>query len=287
MLSTIVSTDTLASRLDDPMWVIVDCRFDLAEPAKGQRLYAESHLPGARYLGLEPDLSGAKSLGQGRHPLPPVADFVRVLAELGIGSGVQVVAYDDRTGLWASRLWWMLRSIGHDAVAVLDGGLGKWIAEGRPTTAVVPDRPALRGDFSGYRGQWSDVSTLANVAAIVEQSGRTRLVDARAPERYRGESETIDRVAGHIPGATNYFFQRSLNADGTFRSAGELRAQWMDALAGRAPSETICYCGSGVTACHTLLSLELAGLGGAKLYPGSWSEWSSDSSRPVATGPES
>lgn len=283
MFTTLISTADLASRIDDPSWVIVDCRFDLADPPKGRRQYDEGHLPGARYAGLEPDLSGPKTGTTGRHPLPETADFLRVLGSLGVTPGAQVVVYDEKTGLWASRLWWMLRSVGHEGVAVLDGGLTKWQAEGRPVTTERPARPSV--DPPPYTARAEMRATLEEVAARVGD-GAWRLVDARAPERYRGESETVDRVAGHIPGAVNFFFQHSLSADGTFLPPEVLRARWEETLAGRAPASTVCYCGSGVTACHTLLSLELAGLTGAKLYPGSWSEWTSDPSRPIATGSE-
>lgn len=283
MFTTLISTSELAARLDDTSTVLVDCRFDLADPAKGQRDYDEAHVPGARYAGLEPDLSGPNTGTTGRHPLPEVAAFLRVLGALGVTPASQVVAYDDKTGLWASRLWWMLRFVGHDAVAVLDGGLTRWKAEGRELTALAPAPAPCAPPL--YAPRWDMRVTIDEVVART-QDRAARLIDARAAERYRGESESIDRVAGHIPGASNFFFQQSLHADGTFLPADVLREKWTQALAGHAPSSVICYCGSGVTACHTLLSLEHAGLGGAKLYPGSWSEWSSDPSRPVATGSE-
>lgn len=284
MYTTIVSTDALASHLDDASWVVVDCRFDLADPPKGRRLYEESHLPGARYAGLEPDLSGPKTGTNGRHPLPDVGDFLQVLGAMGITPTTQVVAYDDKTGLWASRLWWMLRSIGHQGIAVLDGGLTKWLAEGRPVTAEVP--LVTPAPLLSHSGGWSQqVSVEEVMARAVDKSAR--LIDARAPERYRGESESVDRVAGHIPGAANFFFQQSLDGDGTFLPPETLRAKLEAVLAGYDAPSAICYCGSGVTACHTLLTMEHAGLGGARLYPGSWSEWSANPARAIATGTES
>lgn len=283
MYTTLISTSELAARQHDASTVIVDCRFDLADPSKGRREYGEAHLPGARYLGLEPDLSGVKTGKTGRHPLPEIGDFLRVLGTVGVTPTSQVVAYDDKSGLWASRLWWMLRFVGHDAVAVLDGGLAKWKAEERELTAESAAPPTVAPP--PYSARWDMRVTIDDVVART-QDRAARLIDARAGERYRGDSESIDRVAGHIPGAANYFFQQSLRADGTFLPADVLREKWTQVLAGYAPSSTICYCGSGVTACHTLLSLEHAGLTGAKLYPGSWSEWSSDPSRPVATGAE-
>lgn len=284
MYTTIVSTDMLAAHLDDESWVVVDCRFELADPPKGRRLYEEGHVPRARYAGLEPDLSGPKTGTNGRHPLPSVDDFRRVLAGLGVAPTTQVVAYDDKTGLWASRLWWMLRSIGHQGVAVLDGGLTKWLAEGRPVTAEAPRVPPTA--LIPHAGGWSQQVSIEDVVARAADK-RARLIDARAPERYRGESESVDRVAGHIPGAANFFFQQSLHADGTFLPPETLRVKLATVLAGHDASSTICYCGSGVTACHTLLTMEHAGLSGARLYPGSWSEWSADPTRAVATGSES
>jgi thiosulfate/3-mercaptopyruvate sulfurtransferase len=281
VFTTLISTSELAARLHDASTVVVDCRFDLADPSKGRREYDEAHLPGARYVGLEPDLSGPKTGTTGRHPLPEIADFLRVLGTLGVTPASQLVAYDDKTGLWASRLWWMLRFVGHDAVAVLDGGLAKWKAEEREVTAALPAAAPVAPPPYAAR---EDMRVTIDDVVARTQGRAARLIDARAAERYRGDSETIDRVAGHIPGAANFFFQQSLQADGTFLPADVLRAKWTQALAGHAPSSTICYCGSGVTACHSLLSLEHAGLPGAKLYPGSWSEWSSDPSRPVATG---
>lgn len=280
MEKTLIDPATLAAHLDDPNWIVIDTRFDLADPAKGEQQYREGHIPGARYAHLDRDLSGEKTGTNGRHPLPSPEEMRTRFGALGIAPGKQVVAYDADNGMYASRLWWMLRFMGHDAVAVLDGGLARWLREGRPVRGgVESSAPAT---FSGApREGWR--LDVAEVAQGLDDPSRT-LVDARAETRYRGEGETLDKVAGHIPGAKNYFFQRSLTDAKTFKPAAELRAQW-ESLLGRTPaSDVVMYCGSGVTACHNLLSLEHAGLPGARIFPGSWSEWSADPSRPVATG---
>jgi thiosulfate/3-mercaptopyruvate sulfurtransferase len=281
MLTTLVDTATLDAHLTDPAWVVVDCRFALADSAWGSREYLTRHIPGAVYGDLEHDLSGAPSGRNGRHPLPNPDTLGRTLGRLGIAEGIQVVAYDQDSGMFASRLWWLLRWLGHDGVAVLDGGFGKWIAEGRRTSegeetrAPKPFVGAPRSDMV------VDVDEVARIAARVP----ARLIDARAPERYRGDIEPIDRVAGHIPGAVNDHFMQNLDEHGTFRSPQALRERLDAAIGGAPPNEIVCYCGSGVTACHNLLALERAGLPGARLYPGSWSEWSSDPSRPVELSP--
>jgi thiosulfate/3-mercaptopyruvate sulfurtransferase len=278
MFSTLVSTGVLASHIDDP--VIVDCRAKLDDERWGEREYAASHIPGAVYAGLNRDLSGPKTGSNGRHPLPDPDALAQTFGRLGITNGVQVVAYDQDNGTWASRLWWLLRWMGHDAVAVLDGGFAKWTAEGRPTRGGEERRGPR--DFTGTPR--APMAVDVNVVASRIGSREWRLLDARAPERYRGESEPIDRTPGHIPGAANHFFGGNLSADKTFRTPEDLRAQFTAALGGTPPDRVICYCGSGVTACHNLLALEHAGLTGAKLYVGSWSEWSADPARPVEKG---
>jgi thiosulfate/3-mercaptopyruvate sulfurtransferase len=274
--STLISAAELAPHLEDPRWAVCDCRHDLADTEAGRRAYAESHIPGARFVHLDADLSAPKTGRNGRHPLPDPAAFARRLGELGIGDDTQVVAYDASGGYYAARLWWMLRWLGHEAAAVLDGGWNAWTAAGLPVTdklsGVAPVaftarlRPALAVDAGG-------------VAA-----GNPLLLDARAPNRYRGENETLDPVAGHIPGAGNRFFQLNLDAEGKFKPAATLRQEFGAWLGGSAPRQVTHYCGSGVTACHNLLAMEIAGLAGSRLYPGSWSEWCSDPARPVATG---
>jgi thiosulfate/3-mercaptopyruvate sulfurtransferase len=281
MYTTLVSTAALADRLGDPSLAVVDCRYKLAEPGWGERAWKDGHIPGAAYAGLERDLSGSKTGTNGRHPLPDVAALATTFGRLGIDHGMQVVAYDQDNGMFASRLWWLLRWLGHDAVAVLDGGLAKWVAEGRPLS-ISADVPMTR-DFQPTVRR----DIVVDVGEVAAHLGdlHWRLVDARAPERYRGESEPLDRVPGHIPGAINHPFLTNLDESGTFRSRADLRVQLQSTLGDTDPTQVVCYCGSGVTACHNLLALEHAGLAGAKLYPGSWSEWSSDSTRPVETTP--
>jgi thiosulfate/3-mercaptopyruvate sulfurtransferase len=281
--TTLISTGTLALHLDDPAYAVIDCRFRLDDVEWGEREYVKAHIPGAVYAHLDRDLSGAKTGANGRHPLPAPGALASALAGFGIESGVQAIAYDQDNGMYASRLWWLLRWLGHDAVAVLDGGFAKWTSEGRPTTNGVEGRPTR--EFKGLErpGMMVNASDVASLAGKPEW----RLVDARAPERYRGDKEPIDKVPGHIPGAANYFFGRNLDASGTFRSPEEIRQQLdsqLGPLGHTAPDHIVCYCGSGVTACHNLLAFEHAGITGAKLYPGSWSEWSSDEKRPVETG---
>ncbi|MGE0460266.1 MAG: sulfurtransferase [Vicinamibacterales bacterium] len=276
MHTTLIRPADLSPHLADPRWVVVDCRFDLANPAWGEEQYVAGHIPGARYAHLDRDLSGTKTGTNGRHPLPTVEQMAATFGALGIAPDTQVVAYDADSGMYAARLWWMLRFVGHDAVAVLDGGFARWVAEGG---AVQPGRvTATPTVFSPRpRVEWS--LTVDEVATGVNGV----LVDARAPERFRGMNETLDPVAGHIPGARNYFFQQNLAEDKTFKPAAELRAQWDAVLQGEDPSAVVMYCGSGVTACHNLLAMEVAGLPGSRIFPGSWSEWCADPTRPVET----
>lgn len=277
--TTLVSTEVLARHLDDPVWVVFDCRHDLLDPEAGGRAYAADHIPGALHLHLERDLSGAKTGRNGRHPLPDPEAFAERLGCLGVGQGVQVVAYDSGPGPFAARLWWMLRWMGHEAVAVLDGGYAHWMAEGRPTSTEPSTRPPAR--FVRRPG------AVAVDAAYVEAhlgDPAVRLLDARSPERFRGENETLDPVAGHIPGAINRYFMENLAPDGRFKPAEELRRAFSSLLRGADPGAVVHQCGSGVTACHNLLAMEVAGLAGSRLYPGSWSEWCADPARPVARG---
>jgi thiosulfate/3-mercaptopyruvate sulfurtransferase len=279
-LTTLISTAVLAARLDDPTFAIVDCRFRLDEVAWGEREYTAAHIPGAVYAHLDRDLSGPKDGTNGRHPLPDSNALKATLGRLGIASGVQVVVYDQENGMYASRLWWLLRSMGHDAVAVLDGGLKAWSAEGRATTSGPETHAPRAFDGTPRPGMAVDAARVASLAGKPEW----RLVDARAPERYRGETEPLDKTPGHIPSAKNHFFQWNLDESGTFKSPEALRARLTESVGDVSPDRIVCYCGSGVTACHNLLALEHAGLKGGLLYPGSWSEWSSDPSRPVARG---
>jgi thiosulfate/3-mercaptopyruvate sulfurtransferase len=278
MFTTLVSTSVLASHINDP--VIVDCRAKLDDEGWGQREYQAAHIPGAVYADLNRDLSGPKSGTNGRHPLPDPQALALTFGRLGIASGRQVVAYDHDTGQWASRLWWLLRWLGHDAVAVLDGGFSKWLAEGRPTASGI-EHPHPREFVAAPRRDMAvDVATVATRVGSPEW----RLLDARAPERYRGEVEPIDRTPGHIPGARNHFFGDNVTADKTFKTPEQLRAEFASAIGGTPADRLICYCGSGVTACHNLLAMEHAGIHGAKLYVGSWSEWSADPTRPIEVG---
>jgi thiosulfate/3-mercaptopyruvate sulfurtransferase len=278
--TTLIDAADLVRNLGRSDWAIVDCRFSLEDTSWGEHQYRTGHVPGAVYAHLDRDLSGEKTGANGRHPLPRIADLIETFGRLGVGDGVQVVAYDQDSGMYASRCWWMLRWMGHERVAVLDGGWTRWLADGHPSQEG--QQPAQARVFTGApRSEM--VASAADVAAMLHARDR-RLVDVRAPERFRGDIEAIDRVAGHIPGATNHFFRSDLNEDGTFRPPGDLRERWSHTLAGVRPEGLVCYCGSGVTACHSLLALEHAGLQGARLYPGSWSEWSSDPSRPTARG---
>ncbi|MFX1737750.1 sulfurtransferase [Paraburkholderia sp. A1RI_3L] len=281
--TTLISAANLKERLDAaPGSVLIfDCRFDLADPASGEAAYAAGHLPGARYLHLDRDLSGSKSGSNGRHPLPDRAKLVDTLAAHGLNEGQQVVAYDAQGGAFAARLWWLLRWLGHDSVALLDGGLQAWQAAGLALTSDAP--PASRGTFKASAPLQSTVDAQALLRNLTQRE--QLVIDARSPDRYRGENETIDPVGGHIPGALNRFFKDNLGADGRFKSAHALREDFAALLAGTAPDHVVLQCGSGVTACHNALAMEVAGLHGATLYPGSWSEWCTDASRPVATGP--
>jgi thiosulfate/3-mercaptopyruvate sulfurtransferase len=278
--TTLIDTPSLADRLGDPAVAIVDCRFALDDETWGEREYLARHIPGAVFAHLGHDLAGQKTGRNGRHPLPEPAVLAKTFGRLGIGDGVQVIAYDQDNGSFASRLWWMSRYMGHDAVAVLDGGFAKWIAEGRPTEPGASARVAreFRADMRANM-----MRTAGEVTQLIGRSD-WRLLDARAPERYSGDVEPIDKVAGHIPSAVNHPFKSNLSASGTFKTPAELRTQFEVSLADVAPDHAVCYCGSGVTACHNLLALEHAGLHGAKLYAGSWSEWSADPSREIAKG---
>jgi thiosulfate/3-mercaptopyruvate sulfurtransferase len=275
--TTLIDTGTLAAHLADESFRIVDCRFALNDPAWGEQVYTASHIPGAVHADLKRHLAGRPTGTNGRHPLPPVDELRETFGRLGIDASRQVVAYDQDSGMFASRLWWMLRWLGHDAVAVLDGGFAAWIAAGHPVSSAR--EAEVRREFSGGpRAEYA--VAIDEVAAAIEQGGH-RLLDARAPDRFNGVVEPIDRVAGHIPGARNYHHLRNVGADGRLLPAATLRAQITAALDGVAPEKTIAYCGSGVTAAHNLLAMEHAGLRGARLYVGSWSEWSSDERRGV------
>jgi len=278
---TLISASELrALQAQGQVLLIVDASFDLADTGAGERSHAEGHLPGAHYLHLDRELSGTKTGSNGRHPLPERGAFAARMAALGLTPQTQVVAYDAQGGMYAARLWWMLRWLGHEAVAVLDGGKAAWLASGGALGTEAPVVPASAGHFVAG----DSLAPALDAAALQAQLGRVRLIDARAGERFRGEVEPLDARAGHIPGASNRFFKDNLQADGCFKSADTLRAEFAPLLAPYGAEAVVHQCGSGVTACHNLLAMEVAGLAGSQLYPGSWSEWSSDPSRPVAQG---
>ena len=278
MFKTLIDTATLSGFLDDPQWVIVDCRFTLTDTEAGGRAYAAGHVPGARYAHLDRDLAAPVAPGTGRHPLPDSAVLARTLGEWGIGAGKQVVVYDDSFGAIAARLWWLLRWLGHDAVALLDGGFAKWRREGRPVAAAVPaPRPV---QFEAHRDDslWVDSEFVRRAVARRE----CLLMDARSEERFCGDVEPLDPVAGHVPGAVNLPFEDNLDLSGEFLPPEALRSLYHTFINDLPPDRVVQMCGSGVTACHNLLAMEHAGLHGARLYAGSWSEWITDPLRPVA-----
>lgn len=270
----------LARHLADPGWVLVDCRFALSDPASGRRAYAAGHIPGACYAHLDEDLSGPIGPQTGRHPLPDPEQLAARLGAWGIDGETRVVAYDDTGGAFAVRLWWLLRWLGHCRGAILDGGLPLWQAQGGTITTEAPRRAPRTFLPRVDHAAW--VSTDAVAEGIA--GGRLQVVDARAGERFRGELEPIDRVAGHIPGAINLPFVGNLGADGRFLPPHRLRERFLAALGDTPPERVAHSCGSGVNACHNLLAMELAGLSGSRLYAGSWSEWIRDPQRPVACG---
>lgn len=276
----LVSATTLNQNLDNPQWVIVDCRFSLANSDAGGYAYRHGHIPHARYAHLNDDLSSAVTRFTGRHPLPDFMLLAKKLGAWGITNDSQVVVYDDAGGAFAGRLWWLLRCLGHDKVAVLDGGIQHWQKQGFSLTTTLPKttpatfRPYLNTSL------WLNALQVQNSLAKKEIC----LIDARTPERYRGEQEPIDPVAGHIPQAINRPFQLNLDSAGLFLSADSLSKQFKHLIGTTSPEQVVHYCGSGVTACHNLLAMEHAGLTGSKLYPGAWSEWIRDKNRVVAAG---
>jgi thiosulfate/3-mercaptopyruvate sulfurtransferase len=281
MYRTLISTDALAAAIDDPSFVVVDVRHDLMQPDRwGEDQYRAAHLPRARFTHLDRDLSAQKTGRNGRHPLPAPADAAALFGSLGIDAHKQVIAYDQNSGMYASRLWWMLRWLGHDNVAVLDGGFDKWSREHRSVSAEIPS--AAPAAF--VIGTTLPTASVQDVLDSLPTHARF-IVDARAPERYRGEVEPMDPVAGHIPGAHNWPYGRNLNPDNTFKSQAELAAGFAEFLGPTLPERIVHQCGSGVTACHNILAMVHAGYPQTALFPGSWSEWVADRSRPVATGP--
>ena len=285
MYQTLISATELAAHIDQPDWVVIDCRHDLMNPAAGRDGYAIGHLPGAVFANIDTDLSGARQgpdgVFRGRHPLPEKDALIETLRKWGVNDHSQVVAYDAHGGMFAARLWWLLRWLGHDAVAVLDGGMAAWQSLGQPLTAELPAR--ARGAIA-IRVPTVPTAPTVTVREVLDniETGERTVIDARAADRFRGENETIDPVGGHIPGAKNRFFKDNLQPDGRLKDAATLRAEFAPLVPD--PARAIMQCGSGVTACHNLLALEVAQMPGAELYPGSWSEWVADATRPVATG---
>jgi thiosulfate/3-mercaptopyruvate sulfurtransferase len=279
MYSTLITAAELAAHAADPAWVIFDCRHDLADAGAGAWAYAEGHLPSTRFAHLDNNLSGEKTGKNGRHPLPRREAFVAWLRSQGVNDNSQVVAYDAQGGMFAARLWWMLRWVGHEAVCVLDGGIGAWQQAGSALTqaasVMTPGNIADRAGANPVSADYVEVH-LGDPA--------WRLIDARSPDRYRGENETLDPVGGHIPGALNRFFKDNLAADGRFKPAEQLRTEFTAVLGDVPARDAVHQCGSGVTAAHNLLAMEVAGLSGSRLYPGSWSEWCAEPGRPVASG---
>ncbi len=275
---TIVSAQELHRNLADPDLVIFDCRHELMSPEAGARAYAQSHLPGARFAHSETDLAGPKTGRNGRHPLPDPEAFMAWLGRNGVDGSKQVVAYDFAAGSASARLWWMLRWVGHECTAVLDGGWEGWLKAGLPVTSERPGITATT--FTGV------LQPVVDVGFVQSHLGDPSVVvlDARSPERFQGRAEPIDPVAGHIPGARNRLFKENLSPDGRFKPPDELKQAFVDVLGAAQPEQVVHQCGSGVSACSNLLAMEIAGLRGSRLYPGSWSEWVADPSRPVAKG---
>lgn len=276
----LISPDELAELVRSGESVVLDCRFNLAKPEAGEAAFQSAHIPGAAYAHLDRDLASPRGPGSGRHPLPGPAGLSRIFSSWGIDRSVRVVAYDDAGGAIAARLWWLLRWMGHPQVALLDGGWNAWTETGMPVSTATPD--ARQREFQGRAGQMPVMETEEIASRLTDEN--LLIIDARAPARYLGQVEPIDPVAGHIPGAVNLPYQDNLTESGRFRDRTILR-QNIDAIIGhRTASDTVVMCGSGVTACHNLFSMELAGLSGACLYPGSWSEWIADPRRPVSQG---
>jgi thiosulfate/3-mercaptopyruvate sulfurtransferase len=279
---TSIDAAALKALIGRPAVAVLDCRFDLAAPEAGRQAYLRQHIPTARYADLNRDLSGPPSANSGRHPLPQPERIGARLAELGVGDASQVIAYDDANGSIAARAWWLLRWLGHERVAVLDGGFKAWVAGGGALESGDPTGASPASAFTPRFEPPAVVSTAELIEAL--KSPQNLLVDARAAERFTGAVEPLDPVAGHVPGAVNHPFSANLNSDGRFLPPAELKRLWLERLAGTRPADVMAMCGSGVTACHNLLALEMAGLKGARLYAGSWSEWIRDPKRPVARG---
>lgn len=278
--NTLISVPALADNLHKHDWVIFDARFSLADSSAGAKAYRMGHIPGAHYVHLNDDLSSPVRSYTGRHPLPNFNQLAKKLGDWGVGNRSQIVVYDDASGAFAGRMWWLLRCMGHDRVAVLDGGIQHWQRSGLALTSELPR--IQPNPFRSYldNQQWLSAEAVENGLARNELT----LIDARTPERYQGLQEPIDPIAGHIPKAVNRPFQHNLQTSGAFRPAAQLRQQFEDILGTRPAEQVVHMCGSGVTGCVNLLAMEVAGLHGSRLYAGSWSEWITNNNRAVATG---
>jgi len=276
--TTLVSTEELGKHLDDPEWVIFDCRFTLTDPDAGKAAYEQNHIPGARYAHLDDDLAAPVGANTGRHPLPDPELLAEKLGKWGVDNNKQVVVYDDAFGAMAVRFWWLLKWMGHEKVALLDGVLPKWIREKRPLKAALPEIVPTSFNARVDNSKW----IAADELQVALGKGEVVLLDARAEERFSGEVEPLDKVAGHVPGAINLPWEDNLDLGGNLMSPRELRELYQENIGDRQATAVVNMCGSGVTACHNILAMEHAGLHGSRLYAGSWSEWITDSSRPVA-----
>jgi thiosulfate/3-mercaptopyruvate sulfurtransferase len=280
--STFIQPSDLLAQINNPRWAIFDCRFDLQDASAGELSYLEAHIPGAQYAHLEDDLSGPITGLTGRHPLPSIEEMAALFGQWGIDAETQVVAYDSRGGGIAARLWWALKYLGHDAVAILEGGFPAWEREGYPIQSGKEQRsaaqfvPRLRPEMR------IDIEELENHLDDFSQG----MIDSRSAERYRGEEEPLDPVAGHIPGSLNRFWGSNLDEDHRLLAADTLREKFLTLIGDKQPSDLVVYCGSGVTGCFNLVIMEHLGMPGARLYPGSWSEWCADEDRPIKVGPE-
>ena len=281
-LAALVDVQALHLRRDDPDWIVVDCRFNLLEPSAGRAAYAKGHIPGARYADLDRDLARRPNAAEGRHPLPAPAAFAATLGNWGIGEHATVVAYDEGSGAIAARLWWLLGWLGHVRRAVLDGGFAAWQDASLPVETATPSWQTKRYPERPV----GEAGVVAATELVNRQGAGDLVVDARAAPRYKGEQESIDPVAGHVPGARNRPFSSNVTTAGRFRPTGELHPELCALLGDRQPDQLIAMCGSGVTACHLLLAIAVAGLPGGKLFAGSWSEWIRDPARPIKTGTE-
>ena len=277
MYSTLIDSETLHAHVDNPNWIVVDCRFSLADTEWGRNEYRTAHIPGAVYAHLDDDLSGPPVTDAGRHPLPTPEALTAVFSRFGIDSNKQVVVYDHGNGMLASRLWWLLQYMGHTVVAVLDGGWQAW---------QEADYPVRTGNEANPVANFVGEPQKERLVLVDEVPALPLLVDSRDPDRYQGKLEPIDPVAGHIPGAINYFFKENWDENGRYLSADQIKFKMLNVFGNVPPEQVAFNCGSGVTACANLLAMAHAGLGNGRLYVGSWSEWSSDPSRPAATGSE-